>query len=212
MDPYKETIQTWDKLAERYEQMFMDMDIYHESYAAFCDALGAEEGRLLEIGCGPGNITQYLQKKVPTLQITATDVSPSMIERVNINVPSAEARVMDARDVGALQESFNAIVCGFIIPYLSAEDCTQMISACGRLIQKGGVCYLSFVPGNPKESGFVTGSTGDRSYFHYHAKDRVMEDLSKAYLEVFKTFEIIYKKANGVTEMHLVVLARRLEG
>ena len=66
MDPYKDTIATWDKLAERYEQMFMDLNIYHESYDAFCDAVEVEEGRLLEIGCGPGNITQYLQKKLPT--------------------------------------------------------------------------------------------------------------------------------------------------
>ena len=188
----------------------MDLNIYHESYDAFCDAVEVEEGRLLEIGCGPGNITQYLQKKLPTLQITATDVSPSMIERVNLNVPSAETRVMDARDIGAMRESFDAIVCGFIIPYLTAADCTQMISACGRLLQKGGVCYLSFVPGDPKDSGFVTGSTGDRSYFHYHPKERVMEDLEKASFEVFKTFEVTYAKGSGETEMHFVVLARRV--
>ena len=56
MDKYKETFKTWNKVASLYEDKFMDLDLYNNTYDYFCE-LVKDNAKILEIGCGPGNIT-----------------------------------------------------------------------------------------------------------------------------------------------------------
>ncbi len=43
--------------------MFMNLDLYNDSYDTFCDQVKIKNATILEIGCGPENITKYLLKK-----------------------------------------------------------------------------------------------------------------------------------------------------
>lgn len=38
----------------------MDLDLYNDTYDAFCQAVYKPGARIFEIGCGPGNITRYV--------------------------------------------------------------------------------------------------------------------------------------------------------
>jgi trans-aconitate methyltransferase len=82
----------------------MDLSIYNESYDFFCNALPTLSSSLLEIGCGPGNITKYIIEKNPSLQILATDVSPNMIELAKENVPQVDFQILDARSLDAIKK------------------------------------------------------------------------------------------------------------
>ncbi len=93
---YDITHNTWNKLGDLYQEHFMDLDIYNSSYDSFCQIL-PEGAEVLELGCGPGNITRYLTKLRPDLQITATDVAPNMVALAEKNVPSAKYEVLDVR-------------------------------------------------------------------------------------------------------------------
>ena len=104
LDPYQITISTWNKIAKVYQEKFMDLSIYNESYDFFCNALPTLSSSLLEIGCGPGNITKYIIEKNPSLQILATDVSPNMIELAKENVPQVDFQILDARSLDAIKK------------------------------------------------------------------------------------------------------------
>lgn len=39
MDRYKETFETWNKVAIRYQEKFMDLDLYNESYDLICNSI-----------------------------------------------------------------------------------------------------------------------------------------------------------------------------
>ena len=60
MDNYNHSFHTWDKLAEEYENKFMDLDLYNDSYDLFCQKIEVPQAKILEIACGPGNISKYL--------------------------------------------------------------------------------------------------------------------------------------------------------
>lgn len=62
MDKYFETFETWNKVASLYEENFMNLEVYNESYDLFCNTVHTPNASILEIGCGPGNITKYLSK------------------------------------------------------------------------------------------------------------------------------------------------------
>ena len=80
VDTYKETFDTWNKVAKLYQEKFMDLDLYDDTYDTFCAELPIENATILEIGCGPGNITKYLLNKRPDFRIEGIDISPNMIE------------------------------------------------------------------------------------------------------------------------------------
>lgn len=210
MDPYEETFETWNKIARLYEDKFMDLDLYDETYDFFCGALSGERSRILEIGCGPGNITKYLLSKMPNLKIEGIDIAPEMIALAKVNNPSADFRLMDSRELDRLNQTFDAIMCGFCVPYLSAADCSKLLSDCANILIGNGILYLSFVAGDPSRSGFVSASSGDRVYFYYHSLDKLERQLWERGFEITKRFEVAYPKA-GDFEIHTILIAKKNE-
>jgi SAM-dependent methyltransferase len=77
MDAYQTTFETWDKLAELYYEKFSAIRIYDETYNHFCSLLTKQHSTVLEIGCGPGNVTRYLLDHRPDLQITGSGHCPN---------------------------------------------------------------------------------------------------------------------------------------
>ncbi|MDQ6471850.1 methyltransferase domain-containing protein [Flavobacterium sp. LHD-80] len=210
MNKYKETFETWNKIANLYEDKFMNLSLYDETYDFFCDALKPDQLNIFEIGCGPGNITKYLLSKKPNLQIKGIDIAPKMIELAKANNPSAEFKVMDTRELSSLNQKFDAILCGFCLPYLSKEDCSKLITDSEKILLNNGILYLSFVQGKPSESGFISGSTGDRTYFYYHTLEDISNQLLINNFEVLKLFEINYPKGEFI-EIHTIIIANKIE-
>lgn len=209
MTPYQETFETWDKLAKLYADKFMDLELYDDTYNRFCEEIGKENPSILEIGCGPGNITRYLLKKRPDFQIEAIDISPNMLVLAKANNPTANFKVLDCRDIGQLHLQYDGIICGFCVPYLSKSDCVKLIHDCNNLLTAQGVLYISFVEGDYSQSGFQTGSSGNRTYFYYHPLEEISLELSK---NRFKTIEIMHKtylKRDNIEEIHTIVIAQK---
>ena len=86
MNEYEETFQTWNKIADLYQEKFMNLEIYYDTYKKFCDLVEIENAAILEIGCGPGNITKQMLSIRPDLEILGIDYAPKMIELASKNV------------------------------------------------------------------------------------------------------------------------------
>ena len=211
MDTYRETFETWNKVALLYQDKFMDLDLYNDSYDLFCQQLLNTHPSVLEIGCGPGNITRYLLAKRPDIAITAVDVSPKMIELAKGNNPAANCKVMDCREIDTLKTSFDGIISGFCIPYLSETDITKFLNDCNHLLKDNGVLYLSFVEGDKSKSGFKKGSTGDRTYFYYLSLETLSQQLSNNHFRIEKLVQLDYPVNEGLTEIHSVILAKKIK-
>jgi len=175
MDKTKITNDTWDKLASLYQEKFMDLDLYNDTYTIFCNLITESPAKVLDIGCGPGNITRFLFSKRPDFQIEGIDVAPNMVKLAQRNNPTASFRVMDCKNVGGIKERFHGIISGFCLPYLSQEECGKLIADAYNLLSDDGVLYFSFVEGDPRDSGFKTSSTGDSVYFNYHLLEDIVQ-------------------------------------
>ncbi|MBF4493088.1 class I SAM-dependent methyltransferase [Flavobacterium sp. MR2016-29] len=210
MDPYKETFETWNKIASLYEDKFMNLSLYNETYDFFLNTLKGDQLNIFEIGCGPGNITKYLLSKNPDLKIKGIDIAPKMLELAKLNNPSASFEIMDTRKLDEINEKFDAVMCGFCLPYLSEEDASKLIYDANTLLTTKGILYISFIEGKPSQSGFISGSTGDRTYFYYHTLEDIKNQLFKNHFEIIKSFEVQYPKADDV-EIHTIIMAKKIE-
>lgn len=209
MDSYRETSETWNKLATLYQEKFMHLDLYNATYDFICNAIDKKGAKLLDIGCGPGNIARYLVSKRPDFNILGIDIAPNMVALAKSNVPSARFEVMDIREIGELTEVFDGIVCGFCIPYLSPHDCVQLISDCSKLLLHQGLIYLSFVEGDASKSGYQKSSSGDRTYFYYQQSDDLKSALEKHHFQDFRMLQVAYQRPEKETEMHTILTARK---
>ena len=206
MGKYEITFKTWDKIAQLYAEKFMDLDIYNASYDAFCELLNRDSASVLEIGCGPGNVTKYLLQKRPNLKILATDIAPSMLEIAKKNNPSAECRLLDAREIDTISQTFDAIIGGFCMPYLSKEDCAKLFSDAHALLNQSGIAYFSAIEGESEQSGFQTGSGGDQAYVYYHSEKDIFSACNNVGFNLIQVIRIPYQKSNGEIETHIIFI------
>jgi SAM-dependent methyltransferase len=209
MNPYQETARTWDKLAGIYRDKFMDLDIYNDSYNQLNGLLRAE-ARILDAGCGPGNISRFLSAHRPDLQVLGIDFAPDMIRIAREANPAGVFRVMDIRDIGMLESTFEAIICGFCLPYLLPADARRLITDCAALLAPGGYLYISFVAGDPEQSGYHSGSSGGRMLFHYYKAEALEAELQQAGLDPVYQSRINYKKGDDLMEVHSIIITQKI--
>jgi hypothetical protein len=90
---------------------------------------------------------------------------------------------------------------------LSESDVSKLVEDCSNLLEDGGILYLSFVEGDSSDSGFQTGSSGDRAYFYYHNLEVLKTVLQE---NNFMIHDLIYKpymKRDGSEEVHTILIA-----
>lgn len=201
-----QTKKTWNKIAQIYQDKFMSMDIYNSSYDYFISKLKTETAKVLEIGCGPGNISKYLLDNSQSIRLTGLDYAVEMIELAKKNNPTANFAVMDCREIDSIQDTFEGIMIGFCLPYLNPEESNKLVKDCSVLLNKEGVLYISYVAGEESQSGLKTSNTGDSVYFNYHQTEKLQEQLISNGFEITESFEVPYPTADS-SEMHQVICA-----
>jgi trans-aconitate methyltransferase len=207
MDRYKVTIDTWNKLADRYQERFMDLDLYNDTYDRFCNLLEKQQAEILEIACGPGNITRYLLQHRPDFKILATDAAPAMLVLAKENNPGADVVQLDCRELLSVDRMFDGIVCGFVMPYLTKEDCGKLIQDSSVLLAVGGVLYISAIEGDYEKSTMQTSSDGQHSVFmYYHEASYLTTFLKDSGFEISDIFRKPYCNADGSEDTHLIMI------
>jgi ubiquinone/menaquinone biosynthesis C-methylase UbiE len=181
MDAFNVSVQKFDEFAEEYASRFMNIDSYIDSVDKFCESPNVRNPKILELACGPGNFTQYLQQKFPGSSIIAIDLAPKMIDIAKKLMPDVDFRVMDVRDISSLDEKFDLIMCSFCLPFLSKSDSQKLIADCAQLLSKGGKIYISTMEGDESKAGYEKTSFSGSSevYFNYH-RQKDIEDMFKS--------------------------------
>lgn len=186
------------------------MTLYADTLDFFCNRIPRQHAAILELACGPGNITWYLLDKRPDFKILGTDLSPNMLELAKRNNPSAQFRLMDCRDTGLPDNHYEGIMCGFCLPYLSREETTILICNASRILKPGGLLYLSTMEDDYEKSGFRKGSTGDEIYMHYYRKTDLIPLLKEHQFKLLMVTRKQYPAPDGSTTTDLIMIAEKI--
>jgi len=208
-DKTQAAVAIFNRLADVYQNKYMDQSLYHDTFDFFCNNIGAQNPNVLEIACGPGNITQYLLKVRPDLQIFGIDLAPNMIELAKLNNPSAHFEVMDAKTIGQLPQKYHGIMCGFCLPYLNKTEALQLILDAAHLLLPGGVCYLSTMENDYDKSAIQRASTGDEMFIHFHEAAYLIPALEENGFTILDVQRKVYPDGNGSETIDLVLIAQR---
>jgi len=202
-------VAVFNKLAKVYQDKFMDVSLYDDSFRFFCDNLNKQNAEILELACGPGNITKHLLSLRPNLQITGTDLAPNMIALAAENNPTATFKVMDCREIGKIDRQYDAIMCGFCLPYLSKEETIKLISDAAKIIQPSGLIYISTMEDDYANSGLRKASNGDEVYMHFYKAADLAAALEENGFAIAYVDRKHYGGINGSETIDLIIIAQK---
>jgi len=190
----------------------MDMNLYQDTLDLFCSLVEKMDAEIFEIACGPGNITKYLLTKRPDFKIFGIDFASNMIDLARINNPTAQFEIMDSRKISKIDKKFNAVMCGFCLPYLSKEEAIQLIDDVYKLLESEGVFYLSTMEDDYSKSGYQEASFGgeDKLFIYYHQADYLLKALKNSGFRIIELQYKDYPEKDGSITKDLIITAKKI--
>ncbi len=149
------TRRVYDRLAAVYP--LSTLFFHSKAHKAALQETGQLDGKqVLEIATGSGEMFRRLVKANPTGMTIGLDLSPNMAAKTQSEVlqefPSARARcqAVDARYLPFRSESFDAVMCCYLLELLSADDVHLTLSEIRRVLRPGGSLTLVLIGQNTR--------------------------------------------------------------
>lgn len=213
MEAFENSVKRFNEFASEYADKFMNIDLYQKHLDKFCSFIGNKQPKILELACGPGNVTRYLKQRFPDSVFIAIDLAPCMIDIAKQIVSGVDFRVMDVRYIKTLDLKFDSIMCSFCLPFLSKSDTDQLFSDCSEKLAKNGVLYISTMEGDESKAGYESTSfSGDsKVYFNYHMQVDLEKSLVRNGFSIEYSYHQDYVESDGNTLIDLIMIAKKNE-
>lgn len=209
MDTCQVSVNTFDRLAETYARKYLALDAYDAYYRQFCSHVARQGATVLDVACGPGNVSAFLVRERPDLQVLGIDLAPNMVRLAQTHVPSASFLVHDCRHLPDLGRVFDGIAYAFGLNYLNQEEAEQFFESLGKVLAPNGALYLSTMSGPREQSGLQTSSSGDQIYVYYRPRREIEQLVQSAGLELVFSDEIASPASASNSTIDVVLVAQR---
>lgn len=121
-------------------------DAYNAFMGGFSEPLAAEflrfaavspGGRALDVGCGPGALTQPLVELLGDASVSAVDPSASFVESARARFPGVDVRVATAEALPYEDDTFDAALAQLVVHFMT--DPVGGVREMARVVRPGGV-------------------------------------------------------------------------
>jgi SAM-dependent methyltransferase len=106
--------------------------------AAFCDFVGIKSGvRALDVGCGPGALTNELARRLGPANVSAAEPSEPFAQACRSRVPGVEVVVAGAQVMPFADAAFDATLSQLVVNFI--DDAHAGVREMARVTRAGGV-------------------------------------------------------------------------
>lgn len=134
--------------------------------------------KVLDLGCGPGELIRELENNFHNLHVTGIDFSEGMLEASRRKNPEAEHIKMDVAELYKLRDKFDVIVCTHSLPYYKNPEI--VMKELSRLLKDNGRIFIGFASGNNFYDkfalSFVKLTTGPANYPSHEKFKQLVHD------------------------------------
>lgn len=95
------------------------------------------DSRVLDVGCGPGSLTEALAEAVGADRVSAVDPSEPFVEACRARVPGADVRLGTAERLPRFGVQFDAVMSQLVVNFMS--DAPAGVRAMGVAARPGGL-------------------------------------------------------------------------
>ncbi len=98
---------------------------------------GPTTGQALDVGCGPGALTQLLAKSLGGPNVSAVDPSESFVDAIRTGLPEVAVERAPAEHLPYPDQSFDWVLAQLVVQFMS--DPVQGLAEMARVARPGGV-------------------------------------------------------------------------
>ena len=198
---YKEL---FNKYASEYQKNYFDVSNYSNVLDVMLDKLHQDKPVILDIACGPANLSSYLRSRIPGAQIVGIDISDKMLELARQNILDGQFYCMPYNKMDSLEHDFDAIVCGFLLPYLNPSEKDLLFALVFENIPKGAFAFISTMVLDKYKARNRRSRDGKHEVImHYHSGPSMIKELIEMGFRLIEKKELLAE--DGDTELVLLM-------
>jgi ubiquinone/menaquinone biosynthesis C-methylase UbiE len=181
---------SYDLVADEYARRIYD-ELQHKPLDCRLLDRFAESVRIAgvacDLGCGPGHIASYLQRR--GIRVCGMDLSVGMIERARQLNPRIEFNQGDMRTLPVKDNTWSGIAAFYAIVNLPPGELVQALREMMRVLVPGGLLLLSFHIGEDSSQVEDLWASGAALEFYFFRVDTVAAYMRSAGFEIGKIIE-----------------------
>lgn len=185
----------WDFWANKYDRLWVQKLSLKPTRDKISDLIGKEFNKenlkIIDIGCGPGELINQLQDKSNNLEFTGVDFSKEMIKQSQLKNAHAKHYLLDVNDLDNLNKTYDILTCTHSLPYY--KDVKEILNKFANKLNPNGTIYLAFASGDSLYDkivlSFVKLTTGPAKY----PSDKTFRKLLPESLEI-QSRQVIKKR------------------
>lgn len=185
----------WNFWADKYDKLWVQKYSLRPTRKYILQAMSEiksnENIKILDLGCGPGQLINELYENFKNIEITGIDFSDKMIEISKERNPKASHLKLDVAELNKLKGKYDIIICTHSLPYYKEPE--KVFKELSRLLKDNGRVFMGFASGDnfydKLALSFVKLTTGPANY----PSDRKFKELISSYFQV-ETLKVIKKK------------------
>lgn len=178
----------WNFWADKYDDLWVQKYSLRPTRKYILQAMSEinskENIRILDLGCGPGQLISELYEKFSNVDITGIDFSEKMLEVSKERNPQAAHIKLDVAELYKLKGNFDVVICTHSLPYYKEPN--NVMKELNRLLKDNGKIFLGFASGNNLYDKFVLSfvklTTGPANY----PSDKEFRELISSYFQIEK--------------------------
>lgn len=132
----------WEEMAEDYNRIFRRDAYYYDILAMIADRVDAGEGvRILDLGCGTGNLTALLRERYPQAALCGVDPADRMVELAADRFrddPMVEIRKGEGTEIPFASGYFDCAVSNLALHHVLPELRPLCAAEVARTLKPGG--------------------------------------------------------------------------
>lgn len=138
--------QAYSSIAPVYIDLFGSVDTVHpDDLAVISRHLGQAEGPVVDFGCGPGHLTEFLQSA--GCEVTGVDPVPEFIEHARRTHPRTRFEVGSLADLASMTEPAAGVLAWYSLIHLEPEQLVGALDLISRSTRPGAVLVVGFFDG-----------------------------------------------------------------